>query len=55
MENRVPHCKECERCQFTDLFYKDYYCCEENEPFTLFERLMTVHQRQVPSSVLREM
>jgi hypothetical protein len=39
MANRVPHCKDCERCQYTELFYKDYYCCEENEPFTLLERL----------------
>ncbi len=39
MSNRVPHCKECDRCQYTDLFYKDYYCSEENEPFTVFGRL----------------
>lgn len=39
MSNRVPHCSKCDRCQYTDLFYKDYYCCEENEPFTVFEKL----------------
>jgi hypothetical protein len=39
MSNRVPHCKECNRCQFIDLFYKDYYCSEENEPMQIFGRL----------------
>ncbi len=23
MSNRVPHCNECDRCQYTDLFFKD--------------------------------
>lgn len=39
MSNRVPHCKECDRCQFVEFFYKDYYCCEENDPYTIFEKL----------------
>lgn len=33
MSYRVPHCNECERMQCLEKpFYKDYYCCEENEP-----------------------
>ena len=30
--NRVPHCSDCERCRCIEHIYKEYYCCEENEP-----------------------
>lgn len=38
-KHRVPHCAECERCQCIDFFYKDYYCCEENDTMRIFGRL----------------
>lgn len=39
MGKRVPHCSECERCQYTNCAYKSYYCCEENEPYTVYNLL----------------
>lgn len=39
MSVRVPHCKECDRCKLMELFYKEYYCCDENDPSTICERL----------------
>ncbi len=33
---RVPHCNECERCQHTDVTYRDYYCCEEGSKILRF-------------------
>lgn len=43
MNNRVPHCVECERCQCMDFIYKDYYCCEENDTMQIFGRLGVDH------------
>jgi len=43
MGNRVPHCSSCERCQCTDIVYKDYYCCEENDTMRRFRSLGVDH------------
>lgn len=43
LRNRVPHCAECERCQCTDIIYKDYYCCEENDTMQIFGSLGVDH------------
>ena len=43
LNNRVPHCSECERCQCTDFIYKDYYCCEENDTMQIFGSLGVDH------------
>ncbi len=43
LKNKVPHCSECERCQYTDFTYKDYYCCEENDPMWRFGSIGVDH------------
>lgn len=39
MGKRVPHCSDCERCQYIDMAYRSYYCCEENEPMQISQLL----------------
>ena len=39
MEIKVPHCSDCERCKSNQKFFDDYYCCKENESFTIFRLL----------------
>ncbi len=43
MRNRVPHCSSCERCQYIDFIFKDYYCCEENDTMRIFGSLGVDH------------
>lgn len=39
---RVPHCTNCERCQYID-FDRSYYCCEEDEPTQVYMHLGVDH------------
>lgn len=41
MQNKVPHCSDCERCKSNQRFFDDIYCCKENEPLNIF-RLLSV-------------
>ena len=42
-KHRVPYCTNCNRCQYIDFAYRNYYCCEENEPTQVFMYLGVDH------------
>lgn len=43
MQNKVPHCSDCDRCKNMKHIFDDYYCCEENEPSQIFGLLGVDH------------
>ena len=43
MQNKVPHCSDCERCKSNQRFFDDFYCCKENEPSQMFGFLGVNH------------